>query len=208
MQGFVIHTIESAPPEAKDTLRQVQRTLGFVPNLAAGMAEAPSLLHGFFAVREIYSQGTLSAAEIQALSLVNARENDCDWCMAFHSLAAEKAGLPQKTIAALRDGVAPTDPRLRSLCALSRELVAKRGKVDPATLSAFYAAGLGPAQALEVVLGVGFSVVANYAHHLIGAPLDERLEPFAWVSPSLSGAPQPATAPARAPELLPHPSQP
>jgi AhpD family alkylhydroperoxidase len=183
MTAFPIHTIDTAPEGAKETLVRVKETLGMVPNLAAGMAESPTLLRAFFATREIYSQGTLSPIDIQVLSLTNAFENGCEWCMAFHSTGALRDGLSKDALEDLRAGRAPRDPRLRALSDLSRTMVRNRGKVSEQDLEAFYAAGFSRAQALEVVLGVGFSVMANFSGHLVHAPLGAALEPYAWIEP-------------------------
>lgn len=180
MSGMRIHTVETAPAGSRPVLQQVQATMGGVPSLAAGMAEAPSFIRGYFGLREIYGQGTLTAQEIEALSIANARENDCSWCVAFHSRAAKGSGLPASTIAALRAGELPDDPRLRALVQFTRELIRHRGTVTSGTRKAFFAAGLTEAQALEVVLGAGVSLLANYASHLIDPPLDDMLKPFAW----------------------------
>ena len=183
MTTFPIHTIDTAPEGSKETLVRVKEALGMVPNLAAGMAESPTLLRAFFAAREIYSQGTLSPIDIQVLSLTNAFENGCEWCMAFHSAGALRDGLPKEALEDLRDGHAPRDPRLRALSDLSRAMVRNRGKVSERDLQAFYAAGFSRAQALEVVLGAGFSVMANFSGHLVHAPLGAALEPHAWTEP-------------------------
>jgi AhpD family alkylhydroperoxidase len=183
---FPIHTIDSAPEGSRETLRQAKASLGRIPNLAAGMAESPALLRSFFAVREIYGQGTLSPADVQVLSIANAFENGCDWCLAFHSFAAEKAGVPAGTVAALRRGDTPDDTRSRALVDLTRELIRNHGHAGEDTLREFHAAGFTPAQALEVVLGAAFSLMANYAQHLIGAPLDPMLEPYRVVSATVS----------------------
>jgi AhpD family alkylhydroperoxidase len=175
---FLVHTIESAPEASRETLRQVKARFGRIPNLAAGMAESPALVRSFFTVREIRGQGTLSPADAEVLSLANAYENGCDWCLAFHSFAAEKAGVPADTVAALRRGDTPDNTRWRALVDLTRELIRNRGHAGEDTLRAFYAAGFAQAQALEVVLGAAFSLMANYAQHLIGAPLDPMLEPY------------------------------
>jgi AhpD family alkylhydroperoxidase len=183
MTSFPIHTMDTAPEESRDTLREVKATLGMIPNLAAGMAESPALVRAFFAVRKAYSEGTLSPIEIQVLSLTNAFENGCEWCMAFHSAAALKEGLPKEALAALRAGREPEDPRLGALSDLSRTMVRNRGKVSERQLERFYAAGFSRRQALEVVLGAGFSVMANYSGHLVQAPLGAAFEPHAWTMP-------------------------
>ncbi len=183
MTPFPIHTIDTAPAESRETLRHVRESLGMIPNLAAGMAESPTLLRSFFAVRDLYAQGTMSPVDIQVLSLTNAFENGCEWCMAFHSAAALKEGLSKEDLARLRAGRAPVDPRLRALSDLSRVMVRNRGQVSEQDLEAFYSAGFTRAQALEVVLGAGFSVMANFAGHLVQAPLGAAFEPQAWTKP-------------------------
>ena len=42
MTDFTVHTVEIAPVEAKPRLQGAQDALGFVPNLYATMAEAPT----------------------------------------------------------------------------------------------------------------------------------------------------------------------
>lgn len=183
MTAFPIHSIDTAPEGSKETLGRVKEALGMVPSLAAGMAESPTLLRAFFATRDIYSQGTLGPIDIQVLSLTNAFENGCEWCMAFHSTGALKEGLPKEALEDLRAGRALRDPRLRALSDLSRAMIRNRGQVSEEDLKAFYAAGFSQAQALEVVLGAGFSVMANFAGHLVHAPLGATLAPFAWIRP-------------------------
>jgi AhpD family alkylhydroperoxidase len=180
MTSFPIHTIDTAPEASRQTLRHVRESLGMIPNLAAGMAESPTLLRAFFAVRDLYAQGTMSPLDIQVLSLTNAFENGCEWCMAFHSAAALKEGLSKEDLAHLRTGQPPEHPRLRALSSFCRTMVRKRGRVSAAELDEFYAAGFTRAQALEVVLGAGFSVMANYSGHLVQAPLGAAFEPHAW----------------------------
>jgi AhpD family alkylhydroperoxidase len=180
MTVYPIHTLETAPADSRDQLKGVQAALGIIPNLAAGMAEAPTLLKSFFTVREIYGKGTLTPVDIQALSLVNAMENRCDWCVAFHSAVGLKAGLPEQALKALRAGQAGGVPRLDALTGFSRAMIRKRGSATGEDLENFYSAGFSKAQALEVVLGIAFSTMANYAGHLIHPPLEAAFEGHAW----------------------------
>jgi len=195
MNSFPIHTIDTAPEGSRETLRHVRETLGMIPNLAAGMAESPTLLRSFFAVRDLYAQGTMSPIDIQVLSLTNAFENGCEWCMAFHSAAALKEGLSKEDLARLRAGRAPEKSGLQALSDLSRAMVRNRGHVSEEDLEAFYAAGFTRAQALEVVLGAGFSVMANFSGHLVHAPLGAAFEPHAWTRPGSSAGDRLAQTP-------------
>ena len=62
----------------------------------------------------------------------------------------------------------------------ARHGCATRGSIDPPTLQAFFAAGYSKRQALDVVMGMAFSVMANYAGHLTRPPLDSFLTPHVW----------------------------
>ena len=178
--GYEVHTIESAPPGGGEALAGLQAAVGAIPNLAATMAESPELLKGFLALRQLYAATAFTPAEIQALSLVAAYENDCAWCVAFHTAMGLKEGLDRPTVDALRSGKAPADHRLGVLTEFARSMVRTRGKVGAAALERFVAAGFTKRQALDVVLGMGFSMLANYASHLTQPPLDEFLRPHAW----------------------------
>jgi AhpD family alkylhydroperoxidase len=180
MITYPVHSLESAPADSKPLLHDLKASVGMIPNLAAAMAESPQLLQGFLAVRDIYHGGTFTPAEIQVLSLTAAFENGCSWCMAFHTMLARKEGVSQESIDALRDGRTPVEPRLGALSDFARLMVRRRGDIGGADLERFCAAGYTRAQALEVVLGMGFSLMANYAGHLANAPLNEPMKPYVW----------------------------
>lgn len=180
MIPFEVHTLATAPEGSRQAMRDLQANVGFVPNLAAAMAESPALLQGFQAVRQIYQNGTFSPGEIQVLSLTAAFENNCAWCMAFHTLMALSAGISAESVAALRAGHAPLEPQLAALSDFARSMIQQRGGVTSAEFQRLLDAGYTRAQALEVVLGMAFSVMANYAGHLVDAPLDEPFKPHAW----------------------------
>jgi AhpD family alkylhydroperoxidase len=177
---YVAHTPDSAPALAADGLRQLQAAVGLVPNLAATMAESPALLNGFLALRNLYAQTGFTGGEVQVLSLTAAFENDCAWCMAFHTAMALKEGVERQTVDALRLGEAPAEPRLAALSRFARAMVRNRGAVDAPAQQAFLAAGYSARQALDVVMGLAFSLMANYAAHLTHPAVDAFLTPHTW----------------------------
>jgi AhpD family alkylhydroperoxidase len=177
---YTIHTVESAPGAAADVLRTLRASVGAIPNLAAAMAESPALASGFLTLRELYAKTDFSPAEVQVLSLTAAYENRCGYCVAFHTRMALNDGVTRDDVDALRRGAAPAEPRLAALSQFARAMVRNRGHVDRGNLEAFFAAGYSKRQALDVVMGMAFSLMANYAGHVTQAPLDAFLEPVAW----------------------------
>ena len=180
MNGFSIPTLDTVPERSKPLLDTLRQTVGMVPNLAAGMGTSPELLEGFLTLRRIYQSGTFTGAEIQMLSLAAAYENDCGWCMAFHTVMAHAEGVAPEHVEALRAGRDPDDDYLGPMRELAREMVRRRGAVAPETVQRFFDAGFSPAQALEVVLGMAVSLMANYAGHLLNPSLDAPLQAHAW----------------------------
>src|SRR5262245_45330415 len=184
MIRFDIHTIDSAPERSKSLLQELRSTLGMIPNLAATMAGSPELLEGFLRIRSILCSGTFLPAEVQVLALTNAYENGCTYCMALHSVLAAQDKVSPESVAALRAGRAPLEPRLRALSEFSRALVRTRGHVTAADLAAFVGAGFTPGQALEAVLGVAVSILPNFAHHLTQCPVDDAFVSQVWAKPA------------------------
>jgi uncharacterized peroxidase-related enzyme len=180
MSNFKVYTIESAPEAARPALQKLKDSVGLIPNLAGAMAESPTLIEAFVTLRGIFQNGSFSPIEREVISITNAVANRCRYCVAAHSLFAQKAYIPPDVLESLRAGQSPNDPRLKALSDFARKMTTTRGQFSEADLQGFLAAGYTQAQAMEVIVGVAVSVLANYANHLADVPLDEFLQPLAW----------------------------
>ena len=177
---FPVHTLHTAPEGSKPLLRGLHEQVGFVPNLAASMAESPTLLEGFGTLRRIAGSGTLSPLEREVVALAVSFENGCDYCMAAHSTFAAMHGAPESLLDALRRGEPADDPRLEALREFTGAIVAQRGPVASARTRRLLDAGFTPAQLLETLAVVGMTSLANWAHHVTGAPVDEPFASREW----------------------------
>jgi uncharacterized peroxidase-related enzyme len=180
MSKFKIHTIESAPASSASALRALEHGLGFVPNLAATMAESPALVCGFVDLRKTLAGGELTGVEREIVALATSIENDCDYCMAAHSTFALMQDADDGAVAAARAGNAPDDAKLGALYRFARELVARKGHISEAETQALLDAGYTPGALFEVVAQVGCTTLANLADNISGTPLDSAFAPQAW----------------------------
>ncbi|WP_366524330.1 hypothetical protein [uncultured Roseobacter sp.] len=72
------------------------------------------------------------------------------------------------------------DAKLEALRTFTLVVVRNRGHVTQADLDAFYAAGYGEQQVLEVILGVAQKVLSNYTNHIAQTPVDPAFTQFTW----------------------------
>jgi len=188
MTEFPRHTPETAPGAAGDTLRGIQKAWGFIPNLHATLAEAPTVLTGYDALFGLVREGTLTPAEQQVVFLAVSRFHECEYCVAGHSVLAGQAKLDPAVLEAVREGGAISNRKLAALRDFATAVVADRGHVSPAGIDAFLGAGYTQAQILEVVLIVASKTISNYVNHLTHTPNDAFMANTAWTAPSRRAA--------------------
>ena len=180
MHDYKVHTIQSAPEQSKAPLEALHKAFGLVPNLAATMAESPTLIGGFVGAIGTFMGGTFTGAQRQVILLTSALVNRCAWAVAFHSTAALREGVAPTDLAAIREGRAPAEPKTAALVAIARALLVKRGAIDADERGAFEASGFTPAQLLEVIAGLAASAMATYAGNITNPPLEEPFRGQAW----------------------------
>lgn len=172
MLNFTVHSLGKAPEASQDLLRSVADAYGFVPNLAAVMAESAPLLDAYLKVSQLFNQTSLTEVERQIVLLVASRENTCHYCVAAHCTIAKMSGVPNESLEAIRADQPLADPRLEALREFTRSLVATRGYPAAEVVRRFQAAGYTERNALEVILGIGQKTLSNYANHLALTPID------------------------------------
>lgn len=178
--SYPVHTQESAPAAAQETLASAKKAYGFLPNLLAVMAEAPALLKAYRTVGDLFEQTSLSPTERQVVLLTASYENGCEYCVAAHSVIAGMQKVSDDVVQAIRDGQPLADRKLEALRRLTAAIVTSRGLPTPDQTAAFLGVGYTRAQVLEVVLGVGMKTLSNYTNHLADTPLDPAFARAAW----------------------------
>jgi alkylhydroperoxidase family enzyme len=182
MQTFVVHTIESAPENAKPTLRGMQEKFGFLPNIMGTMAENPVLLNGFAACFGSFHGGSFDECEKQILLLTNAVMIKCPWTVAAHSTFAIEDGVSDSDVKAIRDGRMPKTPKYAALSEFTRTLIETRGNATTADIERFTSAGYLKDQIFEVVLGIGISMMTATTTNMARTPVEDRFKAQIWAA--------------------------
>lgn len=177
-------TPDTAKPAAASALNNTARRLGFVPNMYGYMAFAPDLLNTYLAGYDGFRRNSgFSPAEQETVFLAISQANGCDYCVAAHSMIAEKISkVPAASIAALRAGGDLPDARLQALATFTRTMVKTAGRPSSADVDAFVAAGFEPGQVFSIILAIGIKTFSNYTNHVVATELDPAFGPYAVIA--------------------------
>ena len=173
----------NAPEGALAALATTRKNFGMIPNVEKVMASAPQLLSGYAYMWDAFETTTLSPIERQVVFMTANFENECNYCIPWHTVLAKKAGVAKDDIEALRSGAPLSNSKLDVLRGFTRTLIANRGKASEAELRVFLDAGYTDRQALEVILGLAIKLISNYTNSIAGTPLDAEVEMYRWQKP-------------------------
>ncbi len=169
-----------AQGEQKEILDQAQQQLGFIPNMYVHLAHVPALLetylHGY---RQLRARSTFTPVELELVMLAISQANECNYCVAAHSMLADKvAKVAPDALQGARQNQPLHDARLAALYALTQDMVISRGRPCPKRVAAFLAQGFLETQVLEIILAIGVKTLSNYTNHAFDTTLDDRFA--AW----------------------------
>ena len=170
MTQFTVPTREEVNSTNQATFDNLQKALGFVPNLYAYFAKNNTALNDYLALQN--RKSTLKAKEREVINLVTSQINGCRYCQSAHTVLGKMNGFSEDQILELRGGSASFDDKLDALVKFTASVVANRGNASTETKSTFFAAGYNEANMIDVVMIVGDKIISNYIHNLTGFAID------------------------------------
>ena len=173
-------TAETAAPDAAEILRATEKRMGFVPNMYRLMANDPAILTGYMAAYEAFrNTGGFNPAEQETVFLTISRINGCTYCMAAHSMIADKvSGVPADCLAALRAGRELPDDKLDALARFTAAMVESRGSPGKEAVDAFLDAGYESSHVLAIIVAMACKTFSNTVNQLAGTEVDEAFAPY------------------------------
>ena len=175
-------TLESTTGKAHDLLAAAKSRMGSVPAMYANMVNSPGLLETYMqGYARFRGESGFSPSEQEVVFLTISRYHRCLYCVAAHSLIADKmSGVAPEVLAALRQRKPLPDARLQALSRFTEVMVDSRGNPSPQDLQAFRDAGYSDRQALEIVLALAVKTLSNFSNHLMHTEPDGPFAAYAW----------------------------
>lgn len=175
MSTFTVPTREEVSENNQAIFDNLQKGLGFVPNLYAYYAKNETALGDYLALQN--RKSTLKAKEREVINLVTSQVNGCRYCQSAHTVLGKMNGFTDEQVIELRNGTASFDSKLDALVKFAKAVVEGKGKVSQVVKDNFFSAGYTEANLIDVVIVIGDKIISNYIHNLTDFAIDFPIAP-------------------------------
>jgi len=161
----------TAPAAVAGTLDEIHRAFGATPNMFRAVANSPAGLKAMWGFFGALGSGSLDARLGEKVAVAVANRNDCEYCLAAHTVLGCKAGASVAEMSAAQAGKSD-DPRTAAALAFALKVVEARGQVSNADVQALRAAGFDDGQVVELLAHVALNLFTNYVNVAFAVPVD------------------------------------
>lgn len=172
---FSVPTKTEVSEKNQVTFDQLEKQIGFVPNLYAYYAKNDTALNDYLALQG--RKSTLQAKEKEVVNLVTSQINGCRYCQSAHTTIGKMNGFNDEQILEIRSGKASFDNQLDALAKFTAAIVSNKAKVGNDKKEAFFNAGYTEANMIDVIVLIGDKIMSNYIHNLAGFDIDFPIAP-------------------------------
>lgn len=170
MSTFNVPTREQVTNDNQVIFDNLEKAVGFVPNLFATFAYSENALASYLALSN--AKTSLTAKEKEVINLAVSQVNDCEYCLAAHTAIGKMNGFNDDQIVEIRKGTASFDAKLDALAKFTRDTVIQRGKPGSDSVSALLEAGYTKENLVDALLVIGDKTITNYLHGITKIPVD------------------------------------
>ncbi len=170
MSTFNVPTREEVSANNQAIFDNLNKALGFVPNLFATYAHSDTALENYLNFSN--AKTSLSNKEKEAVNLAVSQVNGCDYCLSAHTAIGKMNGFTDEQILELRAGNASFDTKLDALATLAKNITENRGNADQNVIDGFFAAGYTKGNLIDTIVLVGDKTISNYINNTTQIPVD------------------------------------
>ena len=175
MSKINVPTREEVSSNNQAIFDNLQKGLGFVPNLYATFAHSENALGSFLAFSG--TKTSFSKKEKEVIDLAISQVNECRYCQSAHTAIAKMNGFSDEQAIELRQGRASFDSKLDALAKISRAIAETNGKVSEEVKENFFNAGYTKENLIDLVTAAGAITVTNFLHNLTDVAIDFPIAP-------------------------------
>jgi uncharacterized peroxidase-related enzyme len=170
MKNFQIPQKEQLSEANQNIFNQLEKGIGYVPNLFATFAHSENGLSTYLGLQN--AKSSLKAKEKEVINLVVSQYNKCLYCLSAHTAIAKLNGFNDGQILEIRRVNISFDSKLNALGNLVHEAVSNKGEISDETKEKFFNEGFTEGNLIDVIIAIGDKTITNYLYAATKIPVD------------------------------------
>lgn len=170
MEKFTVPKRENVSENNQVLFDNLQKAIGFVPNMYAFFAHSSSALGDYLTLQN--RKNSLNIKEKEVINLVVSQLNGCNYCKAAHTAIGKMVGFTEEQTLEIRKANISFNPKLNALVKLAKEIVTNKGEVSEEVKENFFNEGYTTENLVDVVMTIGDKIITNYLFAIAKVPID------------------------------------
>ncbi|KOP39812.1 carboxymuconolactone decarboxylase family protein [Flavobacterium sp. WLB] len=171
MKTINVPSKDQVSEQSQQIFDAIKGKMGKVPNLYATIGYSANALKGILEFDEAFAHTTFTAKEREGINLLVSQINNCDYCLAAHTMLAGLKGISSEEIIELRKGIS-TNSKFQTALNLAKSIAENKGAADPSLKDAFFDAGYTEAALIDLIGIITVRTFTNYVYTLTEIPID------------------------------------
>ena len=157
--------------ERQQLLAQIQGAFGATPNMFKAVANSTAALKSMWGAFGALGGGTIDAKLGEQIAVAIADRNECEYCLAAHTVLGRKAGASAEEMSAAQAGQSG-DAKSAAALRFATAVVNNRAQIADEEVEALRAAGFNDEGIVEIMAHVALNLFTNYVNVAFKVPVD------------------------------------
>ena len=171
MSRIPLLTADNVTGERQQLLGQIHQAFGATPNMFKAVANSTAALKSMWGSFGALGGGVIPAKLGEQIAVAIADRNDCEYCLAAHTVLGRKAGATAEEMSAAQGGQS-ADPKTAAALKFAVAVVNNRAQIADGDVDALRAAGFSDEEVVEILAHVALNLFTNYVNVAFKVPVD------------------------------------
>lgn len=172
MKTIAVPTKDQLNTTSQSILDIVESKMGKIPNLYATIGYSSSALKAMLdSESTLAHNSSFTAKEREAINLIVSQVNNCDYCLAAHTMIAKTRGFTEEDTIEIRKAEY-ADAKINAIILLAQSITSNKGTADQAKLDSFFDNGYDEKALLELIALITLRSFTNYVFAATKIPVD------------------------------------
>lgn len=152
-------------------LSDINTAFGNTPNMFRAVANSSAALKSMWSAFAALGNGVIPAKLGEQIAVAIANQNQCEYCLAAHTVLGQKAGASSAEMAAAQSGNS-YDAKTDAVLKFVLKVVNQRAQINKEDVEFLRLHGYGDEHIVEIMAHVALNLYTNYINVALAVPVD------------------------------------